>query len=152
MESLHQFLILPAQGHGGELLEGRLELVLVLRLEKHIVVRGLGVGVLLQGIVDVVLLRHRRKRLDVLLRDLNVGQGGPMLFELVQGLFSLAEGALGGLLLHLLQHLLQGLLEQVRGHLARLHREGDRTLGDFFLHRHYLLSPPPYRSWLTREV
>ena len=106
MESLHQFLILPAQGHGGELLEGRLELVLILRLEKHIVVRGLGVGVLLQGIVDVVLLRHRRKRLDVLLRDLNVGQGGPMLFELVQGLFSLAEGALGGLFLHLLQHLL----------------------------------------------
>ena len=37
-----------------------------------------------------------------------------MLFELVQGLFPLAEGALGGLLLHLLQHLLHGLLEQVR--------------------------------------
>ncbi len=49
-------------------------------------------------------------------------------------------------------HLLQGLLEKVRGHLAGLHREGDYALGDFFLHRHYLLSPPPYRSWLTREV
>ena len=35
--------LLPVQGHGGELLEGRLELVLVLRLEEHIVVRGLGV-------------------------------------------------------------------------------------------------------------
>ncbi len=75
-----------------------------------------------------------------------------MLFELVQGLFPLAEGALGGLFLHLLQHLLQGLLKQVRGHLARLHREGDRALGDFFLHLHHLRSPPPYRSWLTREV
>ena len=75
-----------------------------------------------------------------------------MLFELVKGLFSLTESALGGLFLHFLQHLLQGLLEQVRGHLARLHREGDRALGDFFLHRRYLLSPPPYRSWLTREV
>ena len=29
-----------------------------------------------------------------------------MLFELVKGLFPLAEGALGGLFLHLLQHLL----------------------------------------------
>ena len=53
-----------------------------------------------------------------------------MLFELVKGLLPLAEGALGGLFLHLLQHLLQGLLEQVRGHLARLHREGDRALGE----------------------
>ena len=81
--------LLPVQGHGGELLEGRLKLVLVLRLEEHIVVRWVGGGVLFQGIVDVILLRHRRKRLDVLLRDLDVGQGGPMLFELVQGLFPL---------------------------------------------------------------
>ena len=81
--------LLPAQGHGGELLEGRLELVFVLRLEEHIVVRWVGCGVLLQGIVDVILLRHRRKRLDVLLRDLDVGQGSPMLFELVQGLLPL---------------------------------------------------------------
>lgn len=81
--------LLPVQGHGGELLEGRLELILVLGLEEHIVVRGLRSGVFLQGIVDVILLRHRRKCLDVLLRDLDVGQGGPMLFELVQGLFSL---------------------------------------------------------------
>ena len=44
-------------------------------------------GSFFRGIVDVILLRHRRKRLDVLLRDLDVGQGGPMLFELVQGLF-----------------------------------------------------------------
>lgn len=39
-----------------------------------------------------------------------------------------------------------GLWEQVYGHLARLHREGDCALGDYFL------SPLPYRSWLTREV
>ena len=75
-----------------------------------------------------------------------------MLFELVQGLFPLVEGALGGLLLHLLQHLLHGLLEQVRRHLAGLHRKGDHALGDFFLHAHHLRSPPPYISWLTREV
>ena len=75
-----------------------------------------------------------------------------MLFELVQGLFSLVEGALGGLFLHLLQHLLHGLLEQVRRHLAGLHRKRDHALGDFFLHAHHLRSPPPYISWLTREV
>ena len=51
----------------------------------------------------------------------------------------MAEGALGGLLLHLLQHLLHGLLEQVRRHLAGLHREGYRPLRDFFLHSQ---SPP----------
>ena len=28
----------------------------------------------------------------------------------------------------------------------------DRALGDFFLHAHHLRSPPPYISWLTREV
>lgn len=75
-----------------------------------------------------------------------------MLFELVQGLLSLAEGALGGLLLHLLQHLFHRLLEQVRRHLAGLHREGYRPLRDFFLHSHHLRSPLPYISWLTREV
>jgi len=75
-----------------------------------------------------------------------------MLFELVQGLFPLVKGALGRLLLHLLQHLFHGLLEQVRRHLAGLHREGDRPLRDFFLHSHHLRSPLPYISWLTREV
>ena len=44
------------------------------------------------------------------------------------------------------------ILEQVRGHLAGLHRKGDHALGDFFLHAHHLRSPPPYKSWLTREV
>ena len=37
-------------------------------------------------------------------------------------------------------------------HLAGLHREGDYALGDFLLHLHHLRSPPPYISWLTREV
>ena len=57
-----------------------------------------------------------------------------------------------GLLPHLLQDLRQGLLVQVRRHLARLHREGERALGDFFLHSRHLRSSPPYRSWLTRDV
>ena len=78
----------PVQFFSGELPEGRRDHVRVPALEEHQVTGMLAGGVLLQSKIQAVLLRRGRKGLDVLVRDLDIGDAGIVLHQLPEGLFA----------------------------------------------------------------